>query len=167
MVPFSGIVSRSSVPNSTEWTRSLIDTKGIVAARSRNPERFVGKSAPPQYMHLISGKDEGLVKVMSVEGVPLFVAFKRTALSGWLANVAIPVEVMEATAARARTTIFLSAGRSSYFSAASRFSTLATWLTGSETWLPELRSWRRATGHRHRKRSPFLLGRAHANRSTM
>jgi signal transduction histidine kinase len=106
MVPLSGIVSRSSVPNSTEWTRSLIDTKGIVAARSRTPDRFVGKSAPPQYMDLVSGKGEGLVRVMSFEGVPLFVAFKRTALSGWLANVSIPVEVMEATAARARTTIF-------------------------------------------------------------
>jgi signal transduction histidine kinase len=89
----------------SEWTRTIVDFDGTVAARSRRPEEFVGKPGTPSFVKTIHESYEGLVRETTLEGRHVYMAFDRSPISGWTASIPVPVDVLEASALRSRTLV--------------------------------------------------------------
>lgn len=94
-------VVEEQAPIDGEWTRTVVDGEGIVVARTRNPERFVGQRGTPSFLERIGATNEGVYRDTTLEGVKVYVAFKRLSDSRWTAAVTVPVEVIQAPTRRA------------------------------------------------------------------
>lgn len=84
-----------------EWTRVVVDNQGVVVARTRNPERFVGKRGTPSFLKRIGESREGVYRETTLEGMKVYLAFHRVDHSGWTAAVTVPVEVIQGPTRRA------------------------------------------------------------------
>ncbi|MBD2460027.1 sensor histidine kinase [Oscillatoria sp. FACHB-1407] len=84
-----------------EWTRTVVDGKGIVVARTRNPERFVGQRGTPSFLKQISEATEGVYRDTTLEGRQVYVAFSRVGSSPWTVAVTVPVDVVQEPSRRA------------------------------------------------------------------
>lgn len=84
-----------------EWTRTVVDGHGVVVARTRNPERFVGQPGTPSFLKRIAQTSEGIYRETTLEGVPVYVAFRRANFFDWTSAVVVPVEIIENPARRA------------------------------------------------------------------
>lgn len=93
------LVSQAPSPNE-EWTRTVVDGQGIVVARSRDPERFVGQSGTPSFLRHVREATEGLLPQTTLDGHPVYTAFRRADLSGWTAVIGVPRPVVEGPARR-------------------------------------------------------------------
>ncbi|WP_141733243.1 hybrid sensor histidine kinase/response regulator [Oligoflexus tunisiensis] len=89
------IIEQKSDTTGEEWTRTIVDTQGTVAARSKNPDEFIGQPARTSFLNAIAGEDEGLVRDRAFEGKKVYIAYYRTPIAGWTASIAVPVEVLE------------------------------------------------------------------------
>lgn len=89
------------IPVEGEWTRTIVDGQGIVVARTRNPERFVGQSGTPSFLRRIRAADEGVYRDTSLEGAQVYVAFSRVHNTPWTAAVTVPVDVIQRPVQRA------------------------------------------------------------------
>ncbi|GAB1545055.1 hypothetical protein NUACC21_77310 [Scytonema sp. NUACC21] len=84
-----------------EWTRTVVDGHGVVVARTRNPERFVGKPGTPSFLKRIAATTEGVYRETTLEGNPVYVAFRRINFSDWTTAVVVPIDVIEGPSRRA------------------------------------------------------------------
>jgi signal transduction histidine kinase/ActR/RegA family two-component response regulator len=91
--------------NTEEWTRTLVDQRGLVAARTRDPQRFVGQPATPLFLEHSRAETEGMFANTSMEGARVYVAFSRSQLSGWTAGVASPAQLLDAPVSRSMLTV--------------------------------------------------------------
>ncbi|MEH1939678.1 MAG: ATP-binding protein [Nostoc sp.] len=94
-------VVKTQTPIDGEWTRTVIDDRGIVVARTRNPERFVGQRGTPSFLKRIASATEGVYRETTLEGAPVYVGFRRANFSHWTTAVVVPIEVIESPARRA------------------------------------------------------------------
>ncbi|HYH95108.1 ATP-binding protein, partial [Hyalangium sp.] len=78
-----------------EFTRAIVDRRGLVAYRTRNPERFIGTSATPAFIENTRLTTEGVFRSITLEGQHSYVAFSRSSLAGWTSAVVVPVEVID------------------------------------------------------------------------
>ncbi|HJV36804.1 histidine kinase dimerization/phospho-acceptor domain-containing protein, partial [Geomonas sp.] len=78
---------------SAGWYSVIVDGKTVVVARSRYPERFVGKQANPAHLKQ-AALAEGSAEYENVEGERVLVAFCRSSLSPWRAVVGVPKAVI-------------------------------------------------------------------------
>ncbi|HET9225469.1 MAG TPA: hybrid sensor histidine kinase/response regulator, partial [Thermoanaerobaculia bacterium] len=83
-----------------EWTRTVVDRNGIVVARTREPERFVGKPGTPSFIRILREAQEGLRPSVTLDGQLVYTAFSHAPLSGWAAIIAVPREVVDGPAQR-------------------------------------------------------------------
>lgn len=77
-----------------DWVASLLDSHGSVVARSRNAARFVGRKASPDLLAQMGKGDEGSLASRMLEGGPSYVAFSRSAPSGWTVTVGMNRDVL-------------------------------------------------------------------------
>lgn len=82
-----------------EWTRTIVDSQGIIAARSRNPTDFVGKLGTDSFLKLIQESNSGLVR-RAIDSQSVYVSFFRAPISNWTAAIAVPVVALEAQTTR-------------------------------------------------------------------
>jgi signal transduction histidine kinase len=83
--------------NVGEWTRTLMDSRGTVVARSRTPERFVGqKVLDDGFMNDLAGVGSRFFQDKALDGLPVYIAMYRSKLSGWVSGVSVPENVMNA-----------------------------------------------------------------------
>ncbi|MFL6214225.1 MAG: ATP-binding protein [Blastocatellia bacterium] len=92
----SSLVRLNDAPN-VEWTRTILDTQGVIVARSRDPERFIGQPAKPDAWQLMQESEQGVMRRISVDGGPVYVAFNREPFSGWTTAVVVRAEVLESS----------------------------------------------------------------------
>ncbi|MFL5343611.1 MAG: ATP-binding protein [Hyalangium sp.] len=90
------IVAHQQSVESGELTRTLVDSQGTVAFRTLNPERFVGRPATLLLREHMEAAPEGVFRGITLEGLSSYVAYRRSALSGWTSSVGIPVETIDA-----------------------------------------------------------------------
>lgn len=84
------------------WIVVLVDRKGIVVARSDEPEKFVGSSVREALrMKIQAGLRSGLHYGVTLSGIPTAAFFTRAPKSEWTAIVNIPLEEMRAPAFKA------------------------------------------------------------------
>ncbi len=95
----AGFVGRQ--PSSEEeWTRTVVDRQGVVVARTRDPERFVGKPGTPSFLRSMRESEEGLRPSTTLDGQAVYTAFSQAPLSRWTAVVAVPRGVVDGPARR-------------------------------------------------------------------
>jgi signal transduction histidine kinase len=69
---------------------AIYDTKGVIAARSHDPETFVGRMGAPAIIRLLQEKDEGFAQMVTLDNVPIYSSFSRSATTGWTVAIGIP-----------------------------------------------------------------------------
>ena len=85
---FAAALRRQRIPPS--WVAAVVDRRGVVVARTRNAEHYVGRSAAPELVSRLMTQDEGVFDSSSLEGVPLLAVFSRAKRSGWAVAIGIP-----------------------------------------------------------------------------
>jgi hypothetical protein len=79
------------------WSAGIVDRQGILLARSRLPERYVGVEAQqPMADAARSDKMAGLFEVVDRDGIRVKNSFERSKLSGWTSGVAVPAAIVDA-----------------------------------------------------------------------
>src|SRR5580658_10373687 len=78
------------------WVASIFDGAGISVARTLNSERYVGQTDSPVLMSMVARQRSGLVKTISVEGIPVYAAFARSEITNWTVAIRIPTELVAA-----------------------------------------------------------------------
>jgi signal transduction histidine kinase len=73
-----------------EWVRGALDADNVIVARTRDPERWVGRPGTPGFVQRIATSDEMVYRDVSLEGQPVYGAFTRAPMSRWVAGVAVP-----------------------------------------------------------------------------
>jgi signal transduction histidine kinase len=83
------------MPNSEEWTRTVLDSDGIVALRTRGAENYIGNPATEPFRTEIRQVRESMWTATTRDGQPVYAAFARSAY-GWTAVVVVPRGVLDA-----------------------------------------------------------------------
>ena len=79
------------------WGSGIVDRSGILVARSRDANLYVGKPAQPPMAAAAKGEaPSGLFDVVDRDGIDVRNSFYRSPLSGWTAGVAVPAAVVNA-----------------------------------------------------------------------
>ncbi len=92
------LFARQGIP--TEWTGAILDRRGIIIARSRAADRFVGHPATEVLRRRSQAAVEGSFWDVTKEGIPAFGVFSRSRLSGWTIVLGIPAETAAASLRR-------------------------------------------------------------------
>jgi two-component system, sensor histidine kinase and response regulator len=82
------ILARQKLP--PEWIASILDTKGVIVARSRSPGEFVGRQAPAALIEMAKQKPNGFLGTETLEGYAAYAAFSRSETSNWSVAIDIP-----------------------------------------------------------------------------
>ncbi len=104
----AGVVGLRGQPNE-EWARAVVDNQGVIVARSREQEKFVGTGVKDSFLQRMRGSDEGLFSDVARDGTPVYVAYSREPSTGWTTVVAVPAAVAESSA-RSKTVAVLGLG---------------------------------------------------------
>lgn len=78
-----------------EWARTVVDRAGVIVARSRSQERFVGRRATAAFATATRASLAGVYQDVTFEGMPAQIAFSHADLSGWTAAVVVARGVLE------------------------------------------------------------------------
>ena len=82
------------------WLGVIVDRNGVVAARTLNPDRFVGQSVRPIFHQWLSLRNEGVFDMPSFEEIPGTWAFTRSSETGWTVALSVPTGLLLADAHR-------------------------------------------------------------------
>jgi signal transduction histidine kinase/ActR/RegA family two-component response regulator len=81
--------------NSGEWTRTILDSEGTIAVRTRGAENYVGAQASDAFRARLRETPETVSSQTTREGIPVYAAASRGTY-GWAAVVAVPRSVLDA-----------------------------------------------------------------------
>ena len=98
-------VLRREAKVSDEWVRGIVDGNGVLVARSRDPERFVGQKGTESFLERYSKGDEGVYRDVALDGTAVYGAFSRAPFSRWIGGVAVPASVVDAGFNRSMTVL--------------------------------------------------------------
>ncbi len=97
----------SSLPASDEWTRTILDPRANVAARTRDGERFEGRPSTATFGAAVLSGVPGIYPETSIDGSDVYAALTRGTF-GWTAAVVVPRDVLDAPVRRS--TVALAGG---------------------------------------------------------
>jgi signal transduction histidine kinase/CheY-like chemotaxis protein len=84
------------------WIAAVVDRKGVVIARSENPEQFIGKSATGKLAEKISREmQSGVNEGVTLDGKQVRAFFHRAPRSEWTAVLSVPVAELNRPAVHA------------------------------------------------------------------
>ncbi len=66
---------------------AVADSSGHVLARHPHLDEFIGRLARPELLAAMKTAGHGLVRLLSFDGIPQTVAYRRSELSGWVVGV--------------------------------------------------------------------------------
>ena len=88
------ILNQDGAPDS--WAAAIFDSKGVIVARTWEPEKYVGQKAGVAFQAAFRASSRGMVEATTLEGIPILAAFARSERYGWTMSVAVPKVVLEA-----------------------------------------------------------------------
>jgi signal transduction histidine kinase/ActR/RegA family two-component response regulator len=112
---FSSVLRRQA-PFPDEWVRGVVDSSGVVVARSRDPERYVGQKGTAAFLARYGTTPEGVYRDVALDGTEVYGAYSHAPTSQWVVGVAVPAPVVDAAflqsmvALAAMTLLLLSVG---------------------------------------------------------
>jgi PAS domain S-box-containing protein len=80
------------------WTGAIIDTRLMLAGRSRDAARFVGKPATPTLAERVRQGHKGMFSALNQEGATVYTVLSRSASSGWSVAIGVPASYVEGPA---------------------------------------------------------------------
>jgi signal transduction histidine kinase/ActR/RegA family two-component response regulator len=83
------------------WHASIVDRDGIVAARSAEPDKYVGQPVRPELLQAMRHAPEGFHEGNTLEGRPSAAFFSRSQPSDWTFVIAVPSTELDGGAWRA------------------------------------------------------------------
>ncbi len=86
----SEVLARQRWP--AEWTASVVDQRGAIIARSRDPERFLGQPATDSIRQLISTGRESSGEAVTKDGLRVLASVAPVGETGWFVAVGKPAE---------------------------------------------------------------------------
>ena len=92
--------------DSEEWTRTILDSDGTVAVRTRGGENYIGTRATDTFLSLIRRDPETIASATTREGVPVYAAASRSAF-GWTTVVVVPSATLDAALVASMTGILV------------------------------------------------------------
>ena len=78
------------------WVGSIVDRNMRIIARSADQERFVGQLTGEAMRRHLTGESGSFHGAVSMDGVPVFVAYQTSALSGWSVHFLVPETILDA-----------------------------------------------------------------------
>ncbi len=78
----------------SNWFASVMDRKGMIIARTRDPELFVGRPATAEQVEQIAKSEGGWGTRRDRQGDAIEYAFTRSKVTGWTTDVAVPQAVI-------------------------------------------------------------------------
>jgi signal transduction histidine kinase len=78
-----------------DWVATIIDGNGIIVARTRDIEQWLGKSATPEFVAQSRRGAEGSFRDVTRDGIPVYAAYRRSRLSGWTVGLGAPLAAIE------------------------------------------------------------------------
>jgi signal transduction histidine kinase/CheY-like chemotaxis protein len=84
-----------------EWHATIVDRDGIVVARSRDAERFVGTPVRAELREALTARTEGFHRGIALNGVRGTAFFARAGRSQWTFLISVPDPVLYAPARKA------------------------------------------------------------------
>jgi signal transduction histidine kinase/CheY-like chemotaxis protein len=78
------------------WVGTVYDRQMVIVARTRFPERFVGRSAGPIMADAARRAPAGFLDTTNQEDVPTYVAFHRASMTGWTVALGMPKAAVDA-----------------------------------------------------------------------
>ncbi|RZJ14976.1 MAG: hybrid sensor histidine kinase/response regulator [Acidovorax sp.] len=82
------LLAQQKLPSS--WLGAIVDRKGTVLARSRDPDTFVGRSSDATLQKLFASTTSGVTRSVTLDGVPVKTFYHRIAASDWTVVLSIP-----------------------------------------------------------------------------
>ena len=89
----NGLFAEQRLPST--WTGAIVDSRLVLAGRSRAPERYVGVPATPSLAKPISASQSGLFTATNQEGKIVYTVFDRSVVTGWSVVIGIPANEVE------------------------------------------------------------------------
>ncbi len=90
----SDLLARQPLP--AEWLVAVLDRRGVIVARSRDPQRFVGTPAVSELVAAAQAAREGRFHINTLEGIPVSTSLVRSPRWGWSVAVGAPEHLLRA-----------------------------------------------------------------------
>jgi signal transduction histidine kinase len=87
---------------SPDWTAAILDRKGIIVARNRDLDRFLGQPVAPMLRQKLAQAIESWIPNVTSDGVPVYSTFRRSPMTGWTVAIGLPREFVDAPLRRAQ-----------------------------------------------------------------
>jgi PAS domain S-box-containing protein len=79
------------------WIGEVFDGNGVIVARTHEPDVWTGQPAAADVVDASRQRLEGWMESVTGEGIPVYVAFHRSALADWTVALKIPKAVIDAS----------------------------------------------------------------------
>jgi hypothetical protein len=73
----------------------VLDKKMVLAGRSRDAQRFVGKLATPSLANRVAASTSGMFTALNQEGNSVYTVFSRSSKTGWTIVIGVPAAEVE------------------------------------------------------------------------
>jgi signal transduction histidine kinase len=78
------------------WTIAIVDKKGIILARNKNLDQFLGKPvAPLLRTAILSSTRDTWIDNITSDGVPVYSTYRTSAPTGWSVAIGVPREFVD------------------------------------------------------------------------
>jgi two-component sensor histidine kinase len=94
------------------WVTGVSDRDGMIVARSKNHNAFIGKRLPPELLEASrssSSSERHAFSTVNLEGVQTLRGVARSKLSGWLVSANVPLSLVNAEIRRSQAALVLGA----------------------------------------------------------
>jgi PAS domain S-box-containing protein len=95
---FQELLEQQHLPR--DWLAAVADARGALVARMPNPELARGQPLPEELRRQMADRDNGIVEMRSLQGVPVATAFRRSPATGWITFVSVPQSRLYASVLR-------------------------------------------------------------------
>ena len=91
---------------SPDWIAGIFDRNGIIVARSRELDRFLGKPAAPSLRQAMAWAVGSWFPSVTSEGIPVYSTYRRSPITGWTVAIGVPRDFVDVPLRRARLEAF-------------------------------------------------------------
>lgn len=91
---------------SPDWTVGIFDRKGIIAARNRELDKFLGKSVGPTLRQAMGSTVDSWFPSVTSERIPVYSTYRRSRMTGWTVAIGVPRDFVDAPLRHAQLVAF-------------------------------------------------------------